>query len=430
MLFTLPSASSKLSLIPLLGLVLIAMASASTPVVSVTSPVNPSHVSSPVHYVASASSPGCSKGIAAMRIYLAPHISAFTVQSNTVDVKLTLSPGNYTTVVQAWDNCGGVAKTPVNFTVSAPGLHPARFLYLTTSSAQSERIFGYVINPQTGALAPTKQRSVSGSTNAFAIASDKEGYRLYVMPLAQFTNDDNAAAYFIDRRNGALSPVPGSPSFVGFGVQTMAVHPSGKFVYAGTVDQGIGSPGVLAFRVNSDGSLTLLTSSPVMTDSDTSSMVVNPDGKFLYVTSGFSIDAFAIDQTSGALTPLSGSPFAVETGCPFRIANSSADVLGRSLYVTTTEDLAVSAFAIGSKTGALHEIAGSPFLDPPFPDPIGKNCDGQITGLAAEPTGRFLFAGTDNGTISIFTANAGDGSLRHTKNTPIHYGIIQVASWP
>ena len=200
-----------------------------------------------------------------------------------------------------------------------------------------------------------------------------EGYRLYMMPLAQFTNDDNAAAYFIDRRNGALSPVPGSPSFVGFGVRTMAVHPSGKFVYAGTVDQGVASPGILVFRVNSNGSLTLLASSPVLTDSDTSSLITNPNGKILYVTSGFSVDAFAINQTTGALTPLPGSPFAVETGCPSHATDSLTAVVGRSLYVTTTEDLAVSAVAIESKPGALREIGGSPFLDPPFPDPIGKN---------------------------------------------------------
>ena len=56
-------------------LALTAMASA-TPVIRVMSPA-PSQVSSPVHYVASATSPGCAKGIAALRIYLAPHLAAF-----------------------------------------------------------------------------------------------------------------------------------------------------------------------------------------------------------------------------------------------------------------------------------------------------------------------------------------------------------------
>ena len=401
-------------------LALTAMASA-TPVIRVTSPA-PFQVSSPVHYVASATSPGCAKGIAALRIYLAPHLAALTVHSSTLDAELPLSPGNYNTVVQAWDNCGGIAKAPINFTVAATGLRPARFLYLTTSSSENQRVFGYVINAQTGALIPTHQRSVSGVAGAFALASDQGAYRLYVMPFARFTNDDNAATYFIDRRNGTLSSVPGSPSFVGFAVRTVAVHPSGKFIFAGTVDQGVASPGILVFRVNRNGSLTLLTSGPVLTDSDAISLAINPDGKFLYVTSGSSIDAFAINQTTGALAPLAGSPFAVETGCASQTTDSLADVFGRSLYVTTTENLAVSAFAINGSTGSLHEIGGSPFLDPPFPDTTGKNCDGQITSLAAESTGRFLFAGKPDGAISIFAINAGDGSLRHLKNTPVNYG--------
>jgi 6-phosphogluconolactonase (cycloisomerase 2 family) len=147
-------------------------------------------------------------------------------------------------------------------TVSATGLRPARFLYLTTSSAQNKHIWGYLVNPQTGALTLARQRALAGSTAAVALAADKGGCRLYVMPEARFTNNDYASSYFIDRRNGFLSPVPGSPWFLGFAVSMVALHPSGKFVYAGTVDQGVGSPGILVFRVGGNGSLTLLNHGP------------------------------------------------------------------------------------------------------------------------------------------------------------------------
>jgi hypothetical protein len=94
-------------LVPLLFCVALSVAArATTPVVVVISPGNNSQVSSPVHYVASATSSQCSKGIAAIRIYLAPHVSAFTVRSDSLDTNLTLSPGHYQTVVEAWDNCG------------------------------------------------------------------------------------------------------------------------------------------------------------------------------------------------------------------------------------------------------------------------------------------------------------------------------------
>jgi polyvinyl alcohol dehydrogenase (cytochrome) len=96
---------------------LYAFALPAVPVVTVTSPANNSQVASPVDYVSSAASPTCAKGIAAIRIYTAPYVSAYTVDSSQLNTNISLSPGTYQTVVQAWDNCGGVGKTPVTITV-------------------------------------------------------------------------------------------------------------------------------------------------------------------------------------------------------------------------------------------------------------------------------------------------------------------------
>ncbi|HVH89524.1 MAG TPA: hypothetical protein VM912_22600, partial [Terriglobales bacterium] len=76
--------------------------------IGVASPVNYTVVSSPVHYAANAESPACSKGIAAMRIYTAPGVAAYTVNASSLNTYIKLAPGNYNTVVQAWDNCGNV----------------------------------------------------------------------------------------------------------------------------------------------------------------------------------------------------------------------------------------------------------------------------------------------------------------------------------
>ena len=84
---------------------------------NVVSPTNGAAIPSPVHFVATANAPGCSKGVAAMRIYTAPGVSAYTVNGGSLDTYLKLAPGNYNTVVQAWDNCGKVYKTPVSITV-------------------------------------------------------------------------------------------------------------------------------------------------------------------------------------------------------------------------------------------------------------------------------------------------------------------------
>jgi hypothetical protein len=102
-------------------------ASSSTPpnplVVSPTNGANPggygplATVVSPVHFVASATAPSCSKGIASMRIYSAPGVPVYTGNAASLDTYITLANGTYNMVVQAWDNCGNVYKTPLQVTV-------------------------------------------------------------------------------------------------------------------------------------------------------------------------------------------------------------------------------------------------------------------------------------------------------------------------
>jgi hypothetical protein len=87
--------------------------------VQVTAPVNNARVGTQVQYVATASS-SCPNGVSAMGIYAAPGILAYRVSGASLNTTLTLNPGNYSTVVQEWDNCGGAAKTPVTITVAGP----------------------------------------------------------------------------------------------------------------------------------------------------------------------------------------------------------------------------------------------------------------------------------------------------------------------
>jgi 6-phosphogluconolactonase len=206
----------------------------------------------------------------------------------------------------------------------------------------------------------------------FALAADKGGDRLYAMPDNAFPNDDYAVAYFIDRGKGSLSPVPGSPFGLFYSIQTVAVHASGKFIFAGTLDLGVGSPGVLVLRVNSNGSLTLLTPNPALTQGTPLAIAVDRAGKYFHMgsLSGNAIEAFDINGTSGALTPLPASPFTLDIpGCTGSSPLAAGDLLGRCLYVVTDNISSVFGLAIGRTTGTLKEIAGSP-----FPVGAGNKC--------------------------------------------------------
>ena len=359
-----------------------------------------------------------------MRIYIAPHVSAYTVESSKLDTVLALSPGIFNTVVQAWDNCGAVGKTSVNITVAAPGLRPARFLYVADDSRN--RVWGFTVDPSTGALDPTGQGPIA-TNSSYRLASDKGGNRLYVtnagpVPFAR------VYAYFVDRRNGSLHPVPDSPFSLGKTPGPIAVHPSGQFIFVGTVtlqpDEGI-----LVFKVNTDGSLTPANSTPAPTTSTPNSIVVDRWGRYLYVTSsgGNSIDAFEIDAISGALTPVSGSPYTVfAPGCPDSSPSGIAESFGRFLYSSDEGGSAISGYAIDGKTGTLTELSKSPF-------PVSGGCSkgkGFPRALATEPTGRFLYVMTNGNYFSIYSINAGNGFLRHVKDTPrisngLLYGAVE-----
>ncbi len=375
-------------------------------VVTVTSPANNSRVDSPVHYVASART-SCPQGITGMRIYVAPEKSIYRQNVDHIDTLLTLVPGSYQTVVQAFDNCGGVGKTTVRITVIPPDLEPPKFLYVADFG---NLVRGFTVDPGSGAVSPTAQGTVS-TTGSYRIASDVGGYRLYVtnagpIPFSQLYG------YFIDRRNGALAPIPGSPYAVSWTTGPVAVHPSGKFVFVGTI-QSVG--GILVFRVNPDGSLTQVTPTPIPTSSDPAAMALDKFGKFLYaVTSnGDVVDGFSIDTTSGELTPISSFPIQT-SGCEAG-AKDLNFFFGRFLYVADTNASEISGFVTsGGSNGNLGRVPGSPFPD-------NGGCATQKAGpegIVVEPSGRFLYvANAQLGNISIYAINAGNGELTYLKDT-------------
>jgi hypothetical protein len=89
--------------------------------VTVTAPTNGADVATTVQYVATAESPACSKGVAAVGIYSAPYKLAYVVNGSSLNTLLTFSPGTYNTTVQEWDNCGWSASVPITIHVGGSG---------------------------------------------------------------------------------------------------------------------------------------------------------------------------------------------------------------------------------------------------------------------------------------------------------------------
>jgi 6-phosphogluconolactonase len=346
---------------------------ATTPVVTVTSPVSGQY-GSPVKFTATASSPECASGILAMRIYTAPEAGVYTVDASQLDVDINLADGSYNAVVQAWDNCGGVGKTEVNVTVVSTTFPPPRFVYIT--QWQQGVVAGYIVNPQSGELTFNGQTPVWAHWGPNAVASDFGGNHLYVANQGSL----DVSAYSINRTNGHLTPVPGANfSTGGWTFNTgIAVHPTNKFVYVttdGNAGHG-GNSGVVAFSVSSDGSLVPVPGSPFLTGGGNITLAIDPKGKYLYSVGFVSstntngvINAFAINQTTGALTALSGSPYPIiPVNCPGcsqgeQFNDLTTDRNGNFLIAPGYFNGVIYVYRIDRSTGSLAEVPGSPFPD-------------------------------------------------------------------
>jgi hypothetical protein len=96
----------------------LAFTSSASGAVAVSRPAGGSTVSSPVNFVATANTSTCSRGVASMGIYVNNHLT-YVVNGSSLNTAISLGPGNYNTVVEEWDYCGGATFTAVPIAVTA-----------------------------------------------------------------------------------------------------------------------------------------------------------------------------------------------------------------------------------------------------------------------------------------------------------------------
>lgn len=126
--------------------------------VQVSSPADNSTVNNSVAYAATATS-SCASGIAKMAVYTNGNSPAYQTNGNKLNTTLNFTQGTYATKVQAWDNCGNSAQTPVNITVknSLPYPSPATPAGSKTfSSLQADKGWkGYALLPTSYNICPS-----------------------------------------------------------------------------------------------------------------------------------------------------------------------------------------------------------------------------------------------------------------------------------
>lgn len=169
-------------------------------------------------------------------------------------------------------------------------------------------------------------------------------------------NADFGGGIGVSRVNGTtgeLTAVSGSP-FATTGVaQNVALPPGGRFVYA----PARGGAFLEGFALEpSTGTLTPLSGFPSPTVQDGFASFL-PYSYFLYVSGESEIDGFRVNETTGSLTRLNGFPLAVPGMVNAQTQKFSPD--GRFLYVADRDTDQVFLFACDPSTGALTARASS-----------------------------------------------------------------------
>jgi 6-phosphogluconolactonase len=195
------------------------------------------------------------------------------------------------------------------------------------------------------------------------------------------------AGYAVNTINGVLTPVPGSP-FVTGPEFSIVMHPSGKWLVA------VSGSTVSVYAISpSTGALSLV---QTISGNSPISAAIDPTGSFLFAANvnSNSVSAFTIDQNTGLLTPVAGSPF--PTGLN---PQSVAIEHGKFLYVPNGNSASVSAYTINVKTGALLPVPGSPFPTGAVP-------------VTAATKNSFLFVGNSaDKTVSQYAIDKTTGAL-------------------
>jgi 6-phosphogluconolactonase (cycloisomerase 2 family) len=298
-------------------------------------------------------------------------------------------------------------------------INVGRFLYAANSGANPGNISAYTIDAHTGALTAVSGSPFAADTLPWGVTVDPSGKFAYVPNLGANHGNGNLSAYTIDSSTGALTAVPGSPFAGGLIPQFVTVHPNGKFAY---VTNGL-SNNVWAYAIDAtSGALTAVLGSPFAAgtaNTAPSSVTVDPSGRFAFVpsldgnTAVGTILAYTIDGTTGALTPVTGSPVAAGT-YPNVV---TVDPSGKFAYVANIDSADISAYAINASGGALTPIAGSPFAAG------GPNTFPRA--VTVDPSGKFAYVATGtvaSGNIWVYSINQTTGALTAIAGSPFAAG--------
>jgi 6-phosphogluconolactonase len=292
-------------------------------------------------------------------------------------------------------------------------IHPSsKFLYAANAGEGDVSLFTISAS---GALTESTSRTSVGA-DPTVLAMDPAGAYLYVAN----TGSNSVSVLAIDPSHGTLSPVAqvsGPTAPLGITPINMQVAPSGAFLYI----TGAGQPGYVEVFSLSSGVLTPLSPTPLFfAGTNPYGLAISPSGSFLYTANNIdnSISEFTINTSpAGSLTQLANSPIGQQSGTSTPVA-LLIDKTGAFLYAANQGSPNLTGYSIDSG-GGISLLTTSPFVT-----------GAQPGAIASDPSGKYLFVGTQKSpfTIESFNLNTTSGALTSVHSYPVPQAPTSIAT--
>jgi len=200
---------------------------------------------------------------------------------------------------------------------------------------------------------------------------------------------------------------------LGQGPAAIAIEPTGKFAYSANRN----SDNITVFSIDSAGGLTKTAQVVAGSDPYAISILSISPKTFLYVANSGSnnISAYEINATTGALTPLAGSPFATGGVAPWSIATTSDGKFAYVAHFSEAHSIAgtgskdIYRYTINAGTGVLSAGTKVASLGATTATPAALT---NPWSLAVDPTSAFLYvADKSSNKVFSYSINSTNGAL-------------------
>jgi YVTN family beta-propeller protein len=304
---------------------------------------------------------------------------------------------------------GGGSSNSLTFTIMPEAVDPqsiavdsaGKFAYVVNSGCDGGAagyVSVYAINATTGALASIGPAVPSLYEGASSVAVDPLGKFAYVADTDLGNTGGDVSMYTINATTGALTSIGSTTSAGILCPLSIAVDPSGKFVYVAN-EAGFAPTNISMYAINSTtGDLGLI--GTISAGGRAISVTVDPKDRFAYVTtettppgSVGNVSMYTINAATGALTYIGTVPAGTDPN------SAVVDPTGQFAYVTNSTSNDVSMYTINAATGALTSIGTVPAGTDP-------------TSVVVDPTGKFAYVtNSTSNDVSMYTINAATGAL-------------------